>query len=67
MTFAPFRTEAVRLLAEGIRSGGHFDRLPVLADALEEAGYADAGVLEYLRTSAVGPNWVVDALAAGPQ
>jgi hypothetical protein len=41
-----------------------FDRLPILADALEEAGCDDAGVLNHLRGD--GPHvrgcWVIDML-----
>ncbi len=33
-----WRTETVRLLADGIDADQAFDRLPILADALEEAG-----------------------------
>jgi hypothetical protein len=64
-SLAAFRTETVLGLAEGIRAGGHFDRLAILADALEEAGYSMPEVLAYLRTNPPGPNWVVDVLT-GP-
>jgi mannitol/fructose-specific phosphotransferase system IIA component (Ntr-type) len=36
-------------LARCIRDEGAFDRLPILADALEEAGCTDAGILAHLR------------------
>ena len=39
----------MRRLAESVYEGRAFDRLPVLADALEEAGCADAQVLSHLR------------------
>jgi hypothetical protein len=39
----------VRQLAEGICTTEDFDALPVLADALEEAGCADAAILGHLR------------------
>jgi hypothetical protein len=42
-------------LAQGIYDDRAFDRLPILADALEEAGCADDALLEHLR----GPGWHV--------
>ncbi len=54
----------VRHLAQGIYDARAFDRCPVLADALEEAGCTEQAVLEHLRGP--GPHargcWVVDAL-----
>ncbi|MFO0797467.1 MAG: hypothetical protein U0804_08310 [Gemmataceae bacterium] len=59
-----WRTEAVVGLATGIYADRAFDRLPVLADALEDAGCADADVLGHCRGP--GPHargcWVVDLL-----
>jgi hypothetical protein len=58
---------AVRL-AEGIYEERAFDRVPVLADALEEAGCADEAILSHLRSP--GPHvrgcWAVD-LVLGKQ
>jgi hypothetical protein len=58
--------EIVRLLARAVYEEEAFDRLPVLADALEEAGCTDAEVLGHLRGA--GPHvrgcHVVDALLA---
>jgi hypothetical protein len=52
----------VPALARAIYDDWAFARLPVLADALEEAGYTDAAVLEHCRGS--GPHtkgcWAVD-------
>jgi hypothetical protein len=49
-------------LAEGIYNEKAFDRLPILADALEEAGCAERVILDHLRGP--GPHtrgcWVVD-------
>jgi hypothetical protein len=42
-------TEVVVGLARGIRADQAFDRLPVLADALEEAGCDDAVILNHCR------------------
>jgi hypothetical protein len=54
----------VRGLAEGIYADRAFDRLPILADALEEAGCTDAEVLAHCRGP--GPHvrgcWVVDLI-----
>jgi hypothetical protein len=57
-----WRTEAVVALARGAYDDRAFDRLSVLADALEDAGCADANVLTHCRSA--GPHvrgcWVVD-------
>lgn len=77
--FCPFRTRAslrslrnvcslppVPELARAIYEERGFDRCPILADALEEAGCNDAEVLGHLRGP--GPHcrgcWVVDAMLA---
>lgn len=44
-----WRTSTVRQLAEGIYAERAFDRLQVMADALEEAGCTDASILEHCR------------------
>jgi hypothetical protein len=55
---------AVVKLAESIYTERAFDRLPILADALEDAGCTDAAVLDHCRGP--GPHvrgcWVVDLL-----
>ncbi|MBN9518636.1 hypothetical protein J0H58_08980 [bacterium] len=57
-----WRTEAVVALATGIYAERAFERLSVLADALEDAGCVNSGVLEHCRSD--GPHargcWVVD-------
>jgi hypothetical protein len=57
-------TSVVSLLAQSIYFDRAFDRLPVLADALEEAGCNRAEVLDHCRTP--GPHvrgcWVVDLI-----
>lgn len=57
-----WRTEAVVALATGIYAERAFDRLPVLADALEDAGCADPQVLEHCRGAGLHVRgcWVVD-------
>jgi hypothetical protein len=65
VTAAPaWLTLAVRALARGIYEERAFDRLPVLADALEEAFCGEAAVLGHCRNP--GPHlrgcWVVDLL-----
>jgi hypothetical protein len=50
----PFRsdwlTSDVMALARGIHSDAAFDRLPILADALQDAGCADSLVIDHLQT-----------------
>jgi hypothetical protein len=54
-------------IAEAIRTEHAFDRLPILADALEEAGCVNVEMLGHCRSE--GPHvrgcWVIDALASG--
>lgn len=51
-TFAPsWRTETAVSLARGIYEERAFDRMPILADALEEAGCDNAEVLNHLRST----------------
>jgi hypothetical protein len=51
-------------LAQGIYDDRAFDRLPVLADAIEDAGYHDAYILNHCREPGnhVRGCWVVDLL-----
>ncbi len=51
-------------LAQGIYDERAFERMPVLADALEEAGCTDADVLEHCRRQEVHVRgcWLLDAL-----
>lgn len=44
-----WRTETVLALAKGIEAESAFDRLPILADALEEAGCDDEVLLRHCR------------------
>ena len=44
-----WRTETVVALALGVETGGRFDRLPILADALQEAGCELSEVLDHCR------------------
>ncbi|QDU23958.1 hypothetical protein [Urbifossiella limnaea] len=59
---ASWRTEAVVGLARGMYESRDFATMPVLADALEDAGCANADVLAHCRDG--GPHvrgcWVVD-------
>jgi hypothetical protein len=54
----------VRKLAQAIYDERAFDRLPVLADALEDAGCTDAAVLDHCRCGGehVRGCWAVDRL-----
>ncbi len=59
-----WRTEAVLSLTLAIVSGSGFDRMPILADALEEAGCDEESILEHARGP--GPHaygcWVLDLI-----
>lgn len=60
-----WRTTDVMALARGIAAAGAYDRLPILADALQEAGCDDAEVLGHLRQEVHGCRagcWVLDRL-----
>ena len=61
-----WRTTDVRALARGIHRDQAFDRLPILADALQDAGCDDNAVLTHCREGKghVRGCWVVD-LAMG--
>jgi hypothetical protein len=63
-----WRTTDVLLLAQGIYNDGWFDRMPILADALQDAGCDSADILDHCRGP--GPHvrgcWVVD-LVLGKQ
>jgi hypothetical protein len=60
-----WNSETVRRLARHIRGAGEFGLLPVLADALEDAGCQDAALLDHCRQSSAGDgrSWVVELLA----
>jgi hypothetical protein len=66
VSFDPsWRTPDVRSLAEGIYEERAFDRLPYLADALEDAGCTDPAILGHCRdkgTEHYRGCWVVDLL-----
>jgi len=62
-TVAPeWKTETVVSLARGIYDQRAFDRMPILADALEEAGCDDPTILRHCRADVphVRGCWVVD-------
>jgi hypothetical protein len=56
----------VRRLAQSMYDERRFDAMPILADALEDAGCADSSVLEHCRGK--GPHlrgcWALDVLLA---
>jgi carbon storage regulator len=51
-------------LARAIADKGDYESLPILADALEEAGCADAAVLDHCRSSERDGegSWVIDLI-----
>jgi hypothetical protein len=57
-------TSTVTSLAQAIYADRAFDRMPILADALEDAGCTDASILEHCRGGGehVRGCWVVDLL-----
>ena len=59
-----FNSGTVSCLAAAIAAEGNFDDLPILGDALEDAGCTNAAVLEHCR--APGPHvrgcWVLNAV-----
>lgn len=59
----------VLALARGIAEGGAFARLPILADALDEAGCDEPDVVAHCR--AAGPHggacWVIDRILGPPR
>jgi hypothetical protein len=54
----------VRKLAQAVYDDRAFDRLPILADALEDAGCTDGEILAHCRSGGehVRGCWVVDLL-----
>lgn len=60
----PWRSETAVAVAAGIYEERAFDRMPILADALEDAGCDHADVLTHCRGP--GPHargcWVVDGV-----
>ncbi len=58
-----WRTSDVLLLARGIYDERAFDRMPILADALQDAGCTNDDILNHCRDTAqvhVRGCWVVD-------
>jgi hypothetical protein len=59
----PFLNDTVKAVAETVDHSGDAAGLPVLADALQEAGCTHAATLDYLRNPETRtPNWVVDVI-----
>jgi hypothetical protein len=64
MDTARLRTSTVLSIAEGIYQDDAFERLPILADAVEEAGCTDTDLLQHCRPPGdhVRGCWVIDRL-----
>lgn len=68
--FSPsWLTEPVVALRTGILAERAFDRLPILADALEEAGCDNRHILDHLRANDDHTHmcWVLDVLSVGSE
>ena len=63
-TWLSWNDGALRKLAPTVYDGRAFDRLPILADALEDAGCGDTALLTHCRSGGehVRGCWVVDLL-----
>ena len=62
-------TPTVRSLVEAVEEDGDFERLPVLGDALEEAGCRDENLLDHCRDRRLGHVrgcWLVRELREAP-
>ncbi len=59
--------QTVRQIAEGIHNESAFELLPILGDALEEAGCSEPGILDHCRGTEhpSGSCWVVDLIRSG--
>src|SRR5262245_15739557 len=57
-----WRTSDVLGLARGIIVDHAFDRLPILGDALMDAGCEDEAILRHCRTQGQGDSWLVGLL-----
>ncbi|OWK36375.1 hypothetical protein FRUB_08938 [Fimbriiglobus ruber] len=59
-----WQTPTVLSLAQGIYTDSAFDRLPILADALEEASCDNSELLNHCRSETVHMRgcWVIDLL-----
>jgi hypothetical protein len=67
VTFLPeWRTSTVVALATGIYAERAFDRMPILADALQDAGCDNEDILNHCRSEGVHVRgcWVVDLVLA---
>ncbi len=51
-------------IARGIKSTGDYSRLPVLGDALQDAGVSDEHVINHTRDPNRRSSWLVDHIAA---
>lgn len=57
-----WRTSDVLGLARGIEADHAIERLPILGDALMDAGCEDEAIMHHCRTAAQGESWLVSLL-----
>ena len=63
-SWVPHNDGAIRKMAQSIYDERAFDRMPLLADALEDAGCTDADILTHCRSGGehVRGCWALDLL-----
>jgi hypothetical protein len=66
-TWLAWEGSLIPRLARSIAADGAFDRLPILGDALEEAGCTDPAILDHCRaaTADIRWSWLVDLILWG--
>lgn len=57
-------TPTVHNVAQSIAQDSEYDRLPILADALEDAGCTDVDLLNYCRQPGENVDWLVRQVLA---
>jgi hypothetical protein len=69
LDFSGWRTETTIGIARGIEAEAAWDRMPILADALQDAGCENSDILDHCRASSSSHRpgcWVLDAVLDRP-